>query len=492
MNSVARAPRLGLCVASLSAAAPVLGPGVLPFMDWPQHLALVRGLIDPASPLVADVARTPHALGYLLVAGLARLTDVDLAARIVLGGCLAATPWALLAWLRASGRDPALAILGAPLAWNSALFLGLVQHVAAVPALLVALAVLATAMRSDRKNRWILPTLLVLALAACHVIAVGLYLLLGSVVAWHERRPGTPVWSPLPQSPLVHVLPGLMLGATGVAVTAKDSASTLHVAYWEHLGKRLLALHDRWLDVYCDAGDEAVLVGIIVLACAGWRLRTANARSPLPLRVLLALLVFYLLAPQSWGFIWPFSHRFVPILGLLAVACAPDLPQGLARRAWIAAAVLGCIATAGYHRVRLAAFAAEAAPGLALIARLPAHTHLAGMPFAPASAIVAGTPYLHFHAWHAVQHPGLAQFSFAAYPTAPVHMPAGVATVPPGSEWNPGSLDPERLGGAFDAVLVRDGGTAEVPFQGRAPWRLDERRGPFALWWRGSGRPDGP
>ena len=140
---------LAFVASTVAICVPLWATDLLPFMDLPQHLATVRilhSLDDPAFGLAAlhqiDLSRTQYLLYYFLVDGLAHGMSIETANRVVLSLYCGGLPLSLAYFMRAFGRDMAVGLLAAPIAFNTFLFMGLLNYVTGFPLLFLGLALL--------------------------------------------------------------------------------------------------------------------------------------------------------------------------------------------------------------------------------------------------------------------------------------------------------------------------------------------------------------
>ena len=184
------APLAALAVAALAIALYV--PAHLPFVDFPQHVALVSiwsHLDDPVRGLAGRYEinlATPYVTGYLAARLLSPLVGDELAVRTVLFGALLAIPLASLAVLRTYGRPPELALAAFAVAFAWVTFMGFVPWIVAVPMIIAAVALV----RRLDDRRWAAPTLAALAIAtfATHALALPALAFLSAAAAL--GRPG--------------------------------------------------------------------------------------------------------------------------------------------------------------------------------------------------------------------------------------------------------------------------------------------------------------
>ena len=203
-------------VASVAVILPVWIGRYLPLLDYPNHLSMVfvwRHLHDPQwnfAPFYdVHFPPLPYWAQYAMVYGFSLLVGVEAAQKVFLSLFLLLLPLSVALYARRVGRDPRLALLAFPLAWNFNVAYGFLAFVAGVPVLFLALAAL------DRYGerptfRWAaIASLLGVSLYLFHVLPWALFLLAGGVTALLAPRPwslGRALLAPLP------TLPALGLG----------------------------------------------------------------------------------------------------------------------------------------------------------------------------------------------------------------------------------------------------------------------------------------
>jgi hypothetical protein len=140
LNALRGDPWLWLCMAVsvIAAVVPLWSSELLPFMDLPQHLATIRIMTDIGAPAFApyydtSLGSTQYLGYYYLVQGLAALTDLETGNRLALSLYAIALPLSVAAYMRAFGRDMAVALLSVPLVFNTFLFMGFANYLLAIP-----------------------------------------------------------------------------------------------------------------------------------------------------------------------------------------------------------------------------------------------------------------------------------------------------------------------------------------------------------------------
>ena len=539
----------GLAVSLVALVVPLWTSAFLPFMDLPQHLATTRvlhSLGDPVWGLAGfyeiDVGSTQYLAYYGLVEALALLVPLEAAHRLALSLYAVTLPLALASYLTAFGRDRAVALLGAPLVYNTFLFMGFANYLLALPLVLWGLAVLRRLVDQDRgrqdrgrqdrgrqdrgrqedgrqeggRDPWRRFAVLVgitVALFYMHAQAFLVYLLGACVIGLMVPRGIHPRhwWRAA-----LHLVPSLALMGIWVwrsAILAGEEAwrqghggrnvSPVE-ARWEPLIERLVALPRQLTDAYRDDADEIVLVCLLGLALL---LALARRFEPDPAEVadrgptrawlrarcpeVVALTVFaaYLLAPISYKWIWPISHRLIPVVALLS------LPM-LAWRAlrWrplvlIVPATALAVYASTVHVERAAAFSEEAGAVREVLTDAEPGRRLHALIYDRGSRHVHHAPFLHFGQYYVVDRGGVATFSFVDFPQSPIRYDAerGPPRLPNRFEWTPERFRFDRHGRYYDYFLVRDGGPGKPrrPFAGHEDAvELVRRDGRWALYRR--------
>ena len=186
--NVPRALLVLLFAAPLAALAiALLAPARLPFVDFPQHVALISiwERLDRGDPSMTSRYQvnllTPYVTGVVLAHALAGFVGPELAVRLVLFLSLAAVPLATLAVLRAYGRPPELAIAAFAVAFAWVTFMGFVPWLVAVPLIVVGPA-LVRHIGSSRRA-WAALGLVAVAVFATHALALPVFTLVAITTA---------------------------------------------------------------------------------------------------------------------------------------------------------------------------------------------------------------------------------------------------------------------------------------------------------------------
>lgn len=504
-----------LAVTLVAVVVPLWASRLLPMMDLPQHLATVRILHsfgDPAFGVdrwhVIDLSGTQYLAYYLLVDALTYVLPLEVANRAVLSLYALGLPLSLLAYLRAFGRDPGLALLAAPLAYNTFLFMGFANYVTAIPLLFWALALLKRVLDDFRWPRLAGLAAVTLLLFYSHAQAFVLYGLLAGLTVllggqgWHPRH-----W----WKPALHIAPALLLMGVWMSrsliLAGRDEWQKGHGGRnvtdtrvnFEPLLDRVSAVPHQLLNGYRDDADEKVLfawLALLVLAVALGLGKAgeppeekpslhASLRARLPAILAVVGLATYLLSPISYKWIWPISHRLVPVVALLGLGAVGyrRLPGRPALLLIPATALMIWAST--IHVARARAFSDEAGPIREVVARIPTGQRLMTLVFDAGSAVVQHAPFLHIGQYYVVDRGGMATFSFANFPQSPVLYPTvgGPPTLPPRWEWTPDRFQWQGLGDWYDWFLVRGGPPNPLQDAGDRV-ELVHQQGPYRLYRR--------
>ena len=443
-------------VLSLAALAPLTAGDQLPFLDWPQHLALasiVRHLHDPAwhfDMYELDLRPLPYRI-FTWATALLPL-PIGVAGRVVLGAALVATPLALAFLLRTTGRDERLAWLAFPLLYGKILFLGYAPFLLAVPLWLLGTA-LADRHFTGRSAGWGLGIVAVATYFAHGWPALALALSVGLLAAIH--RP--PVRRLAPLAPFVLLLAyWIFVTATDPTMrAAPDHPSAVGVVF-EPPGKALGNIPAFLFEVHSGHVDDVLFTVLLLVwmalviarrdAMTDWR----GAR----LEILAGLFVVsYFVVPLQDGIAYDLPARNLYLLALLLPSFAGAVPFDRRELLLVPVVLVGLAVPAFYTR-ELWRFAAEARSVQELAAHASAGGRTLGLVYDTGNGEpFASAPYLHSPQWLQVYRGGDASSSFAGFPLVPVRYRPG-ARLPSPDEWNPGTLDFAQLS-SWTRVLVR-------------------------------------
>ncbi len=164
-----------ICAAALAAA--ILVPERLPFVDFPQHVAMLARWTHAGDPAWGVPGQfrvellTPYMLGYALAYLLAPILGDETAMRVVLLVAVIGLPASAYALLRVFDRPGALALLAFPVAMSWAVFMGFFPYIVAMPIIILAVAQARRVAVSGRPRDVVLLGAISIVLLAAHAFA---------------------------------------------------------------------------------------------------------------------------------------------------------------------------------------------------------------------------------------------------------------------------------------------------------------------------------
>ncbi|HKU41534.1 MAG TPA: hypothetical protein VJR89_25430 [Polyangiales bacterium] len=452
---------------------PLWIPHYLPIQDLPQHLAAIRVLHSWSDPQFGfqqyfelSLFRTQYLVYYLAAHLLGFVFDLELANRLLVTACVAATPYALRSLLRALDHDERLALLALPLSYNAHLILGFVNFLMAIPLAIWGLAIAVREREQTRLPRAVGLTAIALACFYAHVVPFALFALgvallaLGSDLRALVRR----------------LLPLVPAGIAGFLWVLRSPAgqATVSAARGAQAGPQpvfmpaAFALADlpNWLtDILQPDADGRLLrwfaLCFALTLFAGVLPSTEPRPSALRKRLIalpLAAAVLYFEAPTAYDWIWPIAQRF-PLLALLfAIPVLPRLGLWLGRTLVAALTVITLLQVHEVGRAFAAFDRSEVGDFDAAVSSIPPAQRVAGLIFARGSRQVKFSPFIQYVAYYQARRGGAVMFSFADFPQSPFRFRDDnrPPPVPPRWEWQPRNVRVEDLAW-YDYMLVRGG-----------------------------------
>ncbi len=472
---------------------------LLPFVDYPQHLALaatlkrmIVGAGGPERQLFETNLASYNSLFHVLVAVANLLVPIDLAGKLVLSLYVFLVGYATLALLRATGRPRARAFLILPVVFGYSVIWGFVNFGLGVSLQIVVLSrvldrdrLLATA-HHHRGVRRFTPELVtaVIALlgAYTHLLAtaLGYMLMLVAIVARAQtdrapffERLGRALRTGLPLLPAI--------GWCAFVYWRQTHGSFQNFEYGVAEGNDVFAM-SKVKDFFtyatgfrADGFDAKVLsIGVGLLAI-GAMLRDVEDAPPVALRWLfVASVVAYLIIPHVfWATNFVFE-RITFLIVLTAILWAPRaiprFEQGL-RLMYVS---VGLAAAGGFFQFMGSPDLQKELGDLdAILAKMPDGRRVTGLLWDPIvrthlplpeshtaerTQVTAQYSLLHTAAYYVAHHGGEVAFSFTRTMSLPVHyrkekMPPDP---PPNFEWNPSEYRTSTSWGRyFDLVLMK-------------------------------------
>jgi chitodextrinase len=471
---------------------------LLPFVDYPQHLALAGTLKrmivggGPERHLFETNLASYNSLFHVLVAVANLAVPIDFAGKLVLSLYVFLVGYATLALLRATGRPRARAFLILPVVFGYSIIWGFVNFGLGVSLQIVVLSRvldrdrLLAAAHHHRGIRRYLPEIVtaVVALlgAYTHLLAtaLGYMLMLVAIVAraQTDRAPfferfGRALRTGLPLLPAI--------GWCAFVYWRQTHGSFQNFEYGVAEGNDVFAMSKvKEFFTYAtgfraDGFDAKVLsIGIGLLA-VGAMLRDVEDAPPVALRWLfVASVVAYLIIPHVF---WATNFVFERITFLIVLTAIlwtpraiPRYEQGL-RLMYVS---VGLAAAGGFFQFMGSPDMQKELGDLdAILDKMPDGRHVTGLLWDPivrthlpppeahaAERIQVTAQYslLHTSAYYVARHGGEVAFSFTRTMSLPVHyrketMPPDP---PPNFEWNPGDYRAQTPWAKyFDLVLMK-------------------------------------
>ncbi len=447
-------------------ALPLWLPLHLPFVDLPQHVAVVADLAryaaDPALAHVyeRDLFPATNVLLAWLAMPLTVLLGAEDAVRAVLSAGMVAFALALGGLARAAGGRPIAASAALPFAYGDPLVFGFLNFWLSIPAF-----VLASAAALSPRHTW--RSVATLAIASTAAVAAHAQMWLVLVVAvpmmatWVAGKRGL-------VAAVVGLVPSMALFVAWAAQTfgggehragEYGAVTDGFGAEYEGLSVRLSHVGVQLLDWMRGDGDLVMLglaFGVIVVAATRAVRSPSRARTAAAIPALLCFAA-YLLAPiHLRNQYYVATRMLLPAVVLLGAAVAPAGRSGLG--VGLAGTLLTLVWTwnvagafRGYDREArgLDTVLAQAAPGGRML----------GLPLSMRSAYVRRNVFLHAPSWYTVERGGENAFSFALFESSPLRFrePGHPTHLQPRSEKDPWC---ELLGGRlapYEYYLVRAG-----------------------------------
>lgn len=421
------------------ALIPVWNQRMLPQLDTPNHLALVRGWHNYHDPTwhISDyytlrVRPVPYFLFYLVINLLLYVCQIEVANKIFLSAYLILFPLSMLALARALKRSPWLALSGFILAFNQNWIYGFSSYLMGTCFMFFSLAALLRWLDGGRPR-----TLIVLGVSTIlayfgHVMpwfCFGLCAIALLFLYVRQWRRG--LWAAL-----------AMLPSVGFAVAAYIEEAHSH-SYFKN-GEGLGALGGTWhdfptlvkefphriLELFPGNADRNILIALTltVLALAVWQgLHRSDETPPQRDRIKVMLVVlgltycmlpYQITRPMSWWYVSPrLPSMMAPLLALWPVASLGGWRRLVMAPVIISAVILPLTLARLYRD-----FSRRNAPFLRLVGETPKGSNVLvvvrGMMRGPGSEELSGDPatsapvYWHFSSWPMALHGGYDPYVF--------------------------------------------------------------------------------
>ena len=449
----------------------------LPFVDYPQHLALaatLRRALTPGTPeaLACETNLASYnSLFHVLVAALDFVMPIDAAGKVVLGGYFVIVAAATLMLLRAMGRPRARAFLvftviaGYSMAW------GFVNFGLGVAIQLVVLARLLErpqrlARPASRPWRYDAVTAGVALLGAyTHLLGTAVvYMLMLVVIVVGVQTEKAPLMLRLGRA-IRRGLPLLpALAYSGLIYWRQEHSAHVNYEYGSAEGnddfalvkvKRFLQLSTGLRSDGLDAIVLGVGLGLLVL---GAILRDPKDRRAPALRWMFTASAFaYVVIPHVF---WATNFVFERISFLVVLTALLWAPRALPKYEWVLRFMFVSVGLAAGINFWTAMGAArvETEDLDAVIDAAPPERRMTGLIWYPKTASAGQWDMLHVPGYYVARKGGEAAYSFMRTMSLPIHY--RVESMPPqpptNFEFRPGEYDPDAgYARYFDLVLVK-------------------------------------
>lgn len=480
---------LGFALLCVVAVTPLWSTDWLPLQDLPQHLAAIRVLHDYSDPSLGFQSffeltplKTQYIGFYTLASILAYVMPVEAATRLLLTLAVAALPYAMRRLLWALDKPQALALLALPMTYNANLGLGFLNFVAALPLMVLGLAVAVEQRAAPTRRGAAAFGLVAFGCFLMHVLPFGV-LCIGAGLMALQRDARATARGLLPlAAPVALMALWSAVSQAGGATTSivREAANhllgrpTAPVASFVPWGNALRQLPDWLLDVVHAPTEDTVaaLCFALLLAALVWPTAAPTAGEgdgppaapPVWPQAALALTMMacwglYLALPQGYDWVWPIAPRFA-LIGLLLLVPLVRVPRGPA--VWVVCALCAALvfAQASVMRASFGAFQREEVADFEQAAEaIPQGARVAGLVFDRGSRHIRFVPFIHSVAHVQAQRGGAVMFTFADFPQSPFRFREDMRPprVAPRWEWTPERVDPTRDLGWYSHVLVRGG-----------------------------------
>lgn len=436
---------LSFCVIALTAAmlTPIWASDLLPFTDYPVHLAMAQSAGIPGRSQSFGVDRfethwfTPYSVAYQVMIQAGRVFPIEMTGKIMISLYLITTPLLLMRLLKTLGKPPYLALPFYLMLYNFNVSWGFLPFLTAVPILFEIIVQIVLYLKRPTLPRGFLLAGWLILLFFTHlfalVIAMAIMVGTGLTVAASGKRSAL----------------SIMITSIPVAVIVAAWKFSLHFnqadRFFLDKGIRMapLSLKFRFLPDYIISGDPGwtsrILFSLLLVMISlrffpgrdksGPDMIRETERNPITAdhlligRIQIALVasvwLLYLVCPYSWmTAVWLFN-RITFLAAGLTLVLLPSKSR-VSTAAWMTGITLTGLLLAGQITARHIAFDSEARPGLALLHRIPPAKNLRYLPLNTRSAFCDHNPYQHFGLYYQLHQNGIVHNPFAVLSHMPV------------------------------------------------------------------------
>jgi len=447
---------------------------ILPFVDYPQHLALaaiLRRMMSAGAPeraLFETNLFSYNSLFHIVVAGLNVVFKIDTAGKIVVAAYIVFTAYATLALLRATGRPRARAFLVLPVVVGYSIAWGFVNFGLGVAVQLIVLARVLDRRALSPKlalRRDVITALLAFFGAYTHLLATALvYMLMLVAIVVRTQTEKEPFFERIGRAIRtgIPLLPAIVYCFW--VYRRQDTSAHKNYEYAVAEGndvfglvkiKEFLGYATGLRTDGLDAKILSIALGLLVL---GALLRDPDDEPPSSLRWLfVASVLAYLIIPHVFwatNFVFERITFLVVITAILwAPRARPKFEAGL-RLMYVSVGLAAAVCFWG----AMTNARDEVKDLDAILAIAPKGRRVTGLVYDPRISSTLQWSMLHSPAYYVARNGGEVAFSFTRTMSLPVHyrpdkMPPDT---PPNFEWNPGDYRASaEFAKYFDLILMK-------------------------------------
>jgi hypothetical protein len=425
---------------TIVALVPVWHQRLLPQLDTPNHLALVRGwhsFNDPSFKIqdhyTLRIRPVPYFLFYLTIHLLLYVCQIEVANKLFLSAYIILFPLSVLALSRALKRSPWLALGGFILVFNQNWIYGFSSYLMGTTFMFFALAALLRWLDgASRRSLIVLGVSTILAYVS-HVMpwfCFGLCAI--AMLLLHARQWRRGLWAALAMLPSVGFAAAAYVEERNAHSYFKNGEGLSALAgTWHDFPTLVAAFPRRVLELFPGNTDRNILIvlTLTVLALAIWKGIHRDDETPLQRRRLKLMLIvlgvtycmlpYQITRPMSWWYVGPRVPSMMAVLLLLL----PALSFDTWRRRLLLLPVIVCAVILPLTLARLYRdFSRRNAPFMQLLDQTPKGSNVLvvvrGMMRGAGSEELSGDPstsapvYWHFSSWPMALHGGYGPYVF--------------------------------------------------------------------------------
>ncbi len=472
-----------LCI--LSTLIPIWSVDILPFTDYPVHLALIQasGFSFNTPETVTEQFQTkwftPYSTTFLLARLLSIAFSVETTGKILLMLYLVTTPLLFMRTLRLLGKPGYLAFPMFLMLYNFNLSWGFLPFLIAVPLMIETLNRSILCRINPGLTNILMACMFFTLLFFTHIFALFAALCCYLFLLLHALIQNRKIIPPM----LLPVVPAVFLALLW-RITLVPTESDM---FFLDKGVRFapLSLKVRFFPDYVISGDPgwnsriifafmAIIVLLRFLPLARKQTKDAPAEhqklnkttensvslSTVCVGLAAVMWLLYLTSPYSWlTAVWLFNR--LAFLATAFVLVLPPMQSRFPSVVYVTGITVLCVTLMWHTAVRHQAFAEESSSGLEMMTIIPPEKSLRFVSFDAGSAYTDHRPYTHFGQYYQLRHNGLVHNPFAVLSHIPVQYTPNIKTKKAGFRPEPtivnGQLQVDLAHDRHDFYLFRLG-----------------------------------